>query len=68
MKHKNEDIETICAYCENSVIIRESDICVCKLSGAMSQTSTCKKFSLDLLKIAPLPRKLPEEGTVFFEI
>jgi len=68
MKQKNEDIEKICAYCESSVIIRESDICICKHNGAMKQTASCNRFSLDLLKIAPIPRKLPEEGTVFFEI
>ncbi len=68
MKQRNEEIEKICAYCESAVIIRESDICICKHHGAMKQTSSCNKFSLDLLKISPIPRKLPEEGTVFFEI
>lgn len=65
---KNEDIEHICAYCENAVVIKESDICICKINGAVFQNSCCKKFSLDMLKLAPLPRKLPEDDTVFFEI
>ncbi|MBQ8895558.1 MAG: hypothetical protein IJY88_02055 [Clostridia bacterium] len=68
MKKQAEDIERICAYCEQAVVIRESDICICALNGAVKQSSGCGKFSLDMLKIAPLPRKLPEEDTVFFEI
>lgn len=68
MKNNHDDIERICAYCENSVIIRESEICICKLNGAVHQTETCRKFTLDLLKLAPMPRKLPDEDTIFFEI
>lgn len=68
MKKHNEDIEKICAYCESAVVIRESDMCICKENGAVKATDTCRKFSLDLLKLAPLPRKLPDDDTVFFEI
>ncbi|MBE6683999.1 MAG: hypothetical protein E7595_07660 [Ruminococcaceae bacterium] len=68
MKKRNDDIEQICAYCENAVVICESEICICKLEGAVRQQDSCKKFSLDLLKLAPLPKKLPDEDTVFFEI
>ncbi len=66
--NRNEDIEHICAYCEQAVVIKESDICICKINGAVFQNASCKKFSLDMLKLAPLPRKLPEDDTVFFEI
>lgn len=65
MKHKNDDIERICAYCENSVIIRESDICICRDIGAVSARNSCRKFSLDLLKLAPIPKSLPDDDTVF---
>ena len=68
MKDRNEEIEQICAYCENAVVIRESDICICKLNGAVAQSSTCKKFAFDLLKLAPMPKKLPDDDTVFFDI
>ena len=68
MKRKNEDIDHICAYCENAIVIRESDICICRINGAVSQSGSCKKFALDLLKIAPLPKVLPEDETVFFDI
>lgn len=68
MHKRSEDIEHICAYCESAVVIRESDICICKHNGAVAQSGTCRKFSLDLLKLAPLPRKMPDEDTVFFEI
>ncbi len=68
MRNTNEEMETICAYCENAVLIRESDICICKINGAVNQTDTCGKFSLDLLKLSPMTRKLPEEETLFFEL
>ena len=65
MKKVNEDIERICAYCENAVVINESDMCICKLNGAVVATSSCRKFSLDLLKLAPIPKPLPDDDTVF---
>ncbi len=68
MKRKNEDIEHICAYCENAVVIRESEICICRINGAVKQSGSCKKFALDLLKLAPLPKALPDDETVFFDI
>ncbi|MBR5859710.1 MAG: hypothetical protein IKZ05_07270 [Clostridia bacterium] len=64
----SDDIERICAHCEKAVVIKESDICICSINGAVKQDSACKKFSLDMLKLAPLPRKLPDDETVFFEI
>ncbi len=60
MKRKNDDIEMICANCEQATIIRESDMCICKLNGAVRQDDTCKKFKLDLLKIKPIPKPLPD--------
>ncbi len=68
MKDRVEEVERICAYCENAVLIRESEICICRLNGAVSQTESCKKFVLDLLKLAPMPKKLPDDETVFFDI
>ncbi|MBE6692440.1 MAG: hypothetical protein E7586_03785 [Ruminococcaceae bacterium] len=65
MKNLNEDIERICAYCENAVLISESDICICKKVGAVSASDTCRKFTLDLLKLSPIPKALPDEDTVF---
>ncbi len=61
MKRRKDDIEKICACCENATVIRESDICICKLNGAVRQNDVCKKFKLDLLKLAPVPRPLPDE-------
>lgn len=68
MKHKHEDIDRICAHCEHAVVISESDVCICRRIGAVRADDTCKKFELDLLKFSPLPRKLPDEETVFFDI
>jgi hypothetical protein len=61
MKRINDDIEQICANCENAAIIRESEICICKLNGAVRQNDSCKKFNLDLLKLSPMPKPLPDE-------
>ncbi len=68
MKSKNQDIEKICAYCEESVVICESDMCICRHEGAVKASGSCRKFKADLLKLAPVPRKLPDEDTVFFDI
>lgn len=68
MTETNQEIDAICANCEFAVIIRESDVCVCKHNGVVAQIDTCKKFSLDLLKLSPLPRKLPDEETMFFDL
>lgn len=65
MKRQKDDIERICAYCENAIIISESDICICKEIGAVSANSTCRHFSLDLLKLTPIPRPMLDEDTVF---
>lgn len=63
MKRKNDDIEQICANCENATVIRESDMCICKINGAVHQDDSCKKFKLDLLKLAPMPKPLPDEDS-----
>jgi hypothetical protein len=68
MKVKHDDIEQICAYCEKAVLISESDMCVCRSVGAVKANDSCKKFSLDLLKLSPVPRKLPDDEDVFFDI
>jgi hypothetical protein len=68
MKNKHDDIERICAYCENAVVISESDMCICRSVGAVKASDSCKKFSLDLLKLSPVPRKLPDDEDVFFDI
>ena len=65
MKNKNEEIERICAYCENAVLIKESDVCICREIGVVNVRSTCRKFSLDLLKLAPIPKVLPDDDTIF---
>ena len=68
MKNNNQEVEQICAYCEESVLIAESDMCICRKEGAVKAGGTCRKFKADLLKLAPIPRKLPDEDTVFFDI
>ncbi|MBR4951189.1 MAG: hypothetical protein IKU23_03545 [Clostridia bacterium] len=65
MKRKQDDIERICAHCEQAIVVKESDICICKLIGAVSATDNCRHFKLDLLKLAPVPKPMPDEDTIF---
>lgn len=59
------EYDEICACCEHCVAIRESDMCVCRYQGAVYADGTCGKFTLDLLKLDPKPKALPEEGATF---
>ena len=65
MKKRNDDIERICANCENAALVRESDLCICKINGAVKQDDSCKKFKIDLLKLSPIPRALPDEDSEY---
>ncbi|MBR5746223.1 MAG: hypothetical protein IKX92_03065 [Clostridia bacterium] len=66
---KGAGIERICANCEHSVNIRESQVCVCKENGVVSAVSTCRRFTPDLLKLEPRPRVIPNsDETVFVDI
>ena len=69
MARKENDIDEICAYCEHSVVINESSVCVCKHKGVVRADDRCRRFALDLLKLQPRP-KMPfkNDETVFFEI
>lgn len=42
----------MCAYCENASAV-VGGACVCRINGMVQDTSWCKKYSLDLLKITP---------------
>ena len=69
MKNRLSDENRICRYCGNATQIKETDVCVCSLIGAVSSTDTCRKFKLDPLKLDPRPKKLPQDGeTMFFDI
>lgn len=58
-KDKSAGVEHICANCEHSVVIRESDVCVCSLCGVVGADSACHRFAVDLLKLSPRPRVIP---------
>lgn len=67
--NNGDKIERICAYCEHSVNIRESEICVCEENGVVKAVSTCRRFTPDMLKLEPRPRVLPDhDDTVFADI
>ncbi len=55
-----EEVERICVYCEYATVLSNADICLCKKHGAVRSDGGCRKFRVDLLKIDPKPRPLPE--------
>ena len=61
MKSKNDkDITMVCGCCENSIVIELTGTVICKRKGKIKQVrdcDTCRHFSLDLLKLDPLPKK-----------
>ncbi len=55
--------EPICVNCVNSTPIGTANVCICSLKGAVKADGSCKKFSLDLLKIEPKsPKTLVIQG------
>ena len=66
---RSDDENAICAMCEHSVLIKESDMCICDLEGAVRCDGSCRRFTQDLLKLDPRPRKLPDgDETVFVDV
>ena len=66
---KNDKENEICALCEHAVAIKESDLCICELEGAVSGCDVCGRFKPDMLKLDPRPRRLPEGNeTVFVDV
>lgn len=53
MKNNYEDIEQICAMCENSEKIFDPDNVLCKINGVVSAAHCCRKFVYDPLKRIP---------------
>lgn len=63
------DENRVCAYCEHSVTLGDSGTCICDEKGFIKDDGTCRKFSLDLLKIKPKALKLTdvEENSLLFK-
>jgi len=53
MKRNYEDIEQLCAMCENSSAIFDPENVLCKHHGVVSATHKCRKFVYDPLKRVP---------------
>lgn len=69
MKNDVREEENICANCESAVVINESEVCVCSRNGVVDAHDSCRKFKLDLLKLRPRPKRLPEtDATMFLDI
>lgn len=48
-----EITENICAVCEMSEKLFDSDTMLCKIRGVVPKNHTCKKFAYDPLKRVP---------------
>ncbi len=53
MKKNYEDIDQICAMCENSKKIFDPENVLCKIHGIVEATNKCRKFVYDPLKRIP---------------
>ena len=58
---QGEELERICAYCEHATLLDGMDVCVCKKRGVVHADGHCRRFRPDLLKVRPLPPRLPGE-------
>ena len=61
-KREDGDIaeSEVCAYCENSIVMRVCGRVLCKRGGKLkevSDTHSCRNFKLDILKLNPVPHK-----------
>ena len=59
MKRKRKEECSDCGHCEYSLEIADEENVLCPKKGVVNRRMTCRKFSLDILKIKPAPRELP---------
>lgn len=52
---KKEKIEHICANCEHSSAIGNTDACMCDKRGLVKARGCCGSYKTDLLKVVPAP-------------
>ena len=58
-KSARTEIAKVCEYCEHAKTICDDEYVLCELRGPVAHGNSCKKFSYDPLKRAPIPpRKL----------
>ena len=60
---QKEKIERICANCEKSSPIGDTDACRCIKHGIVKARSCCREFREDLFKVVPPPPVHREEYT-----
>ena len=59
---KELEVARICANCEYSVSLADSNSLLCRKKGIVEETGGCRKFRYDLLKRKPpKPVSLPKE-------
>ncbi|GEM_PF-7082248 len=52
---QKEKLEKICANCEKSVVLADTDACLCSKKGLVKARGCCSDFVADLLKVVPEP-------------
>ncbi len=52
---KKQKLERICANCELSKPIGDTDACMCDKRGLVKARGCCGEFKADLLKVVPAP-------------
>lgn len=57
MKHREE--ERRCELCESARDIADEACVLCDRKGVVRRDHSCRRFTLDLLKLDPSPLKLP---------
>ncbi len=56
---RKDNIERICANCQFSTTIGDSDACFCDKKGFVKAREVCRRFKADYLKIIPPPPVKP---------
>ncbi len=62
-KSERKEIAKVCEYCEHAKTICDDEYMLCELKGPVAYGNSCKKFSYDPLKRAPIPPRAFEIPT-----
>lgn len=63
---KNEEF-MCCRFCERSVEVMDEDNVLCEKKGIVSKDHVCGGFRLDLIKVKPSAKVIPEPDAELME-
>ncbi len=63
---KNEEFRS-CRFCERSTEVMDEDNVLCEKKGIVARDHVCGGFRLDLLKLNPSARVIPEADASLIE-